>query len=125
MLKSRNYGQYVKLKKTATRLIDKFGQQVEVTRTIAIPSADEWKSDRVETKIFNVIMTFISGNGERYFDVFDTEITEDSDIVLIPASSYIPEKNDKIKKGGKQFTIEKVKILAPADVELLYMAVLV
>ncbi|MWP63107.1 hypothetical protein [Gilliamella sp. Pas-s25] len=116
---------YLRAKKTATRLIDKFGQQVEVTRTVAIPSADEWKSDRVEIKTFNAVMIFISGGNERYFEWLNTEITEDSDIVLIPASSYVPEKNDKIKKGGKQFTIEKVKTLAPADVELLYMAVLV
>ncbi|MWN91282.1 hypothetical protein GQ597_11285 [Gilliamella sp. Pra-s65] len=79
----------------------------------------------METRTFNAVMIFVSGGNERYFEWLNTEITEDNDIVLIPAGSYIPEKNDKIKKGGKQFTIEKIKILAPADIDLLYMEVLV
>lgn len=125
MLKSRSYGKYIKLQKTASRLIKEYGQGVDVVRTIAIPSADEWKSDQIETRTFNVIMTFISGSGERYFEEFDTEITKASEFVIIPAGDYIPEKNDKIKRGDMQFTIEKVKALAPADVDLLYFAVLV
>jgi hypothetical protein len=125
MLKSRSYSKYIKLQKTATKLIDKFGQQVEVTRTIAIPAAEEWKSDKIETRTFDVVMTFISGTAERYFDELKDEITEVGEFVLIPAGDYIPQKNDKVTRSGMQFTIEKVKALAPADVDLLYFAVLV
>ncbi|MCX8665980.1 hypothetical protein J3U11_11245 [Gilliamella sp. B2840] len=128
MLKSRNYGKYIKFRKIASKLIGKWGEEVIVTQITFEKSNKEWLDDKQLTKTFKTIMLFISANNSAYFQRYlpITEIPKEGEFVIfLYSDDYLPSVDDMVKRGDITYRMSEVKSLKPADVGILNFAVLI
>ena len=105
---------YSGLQNTAADLLDKFGQSVNLVKTIPglfDPSTGATAEDQIST---NSVSTVFVGISQKWKDKF--VIKQGDSIALVAAGGTVPEQND-VLDGWTILAIEEVK---PAGTVVLY-----
>ena len=105
---------YAGLQNTATNLLEKFGQSVNLVKIVPGTFDPTTGTSSGDTTTINVVKAVFVGINAKWKDKFSIKLGDS--IAMIAADGTEPEQNDVID-GWTILAIEKVK---PADIVVLY-----
>lgn len=110
---------YARIAKSAKRLIDRFGGDLDIVATSIVPNPEGWKpgtSTPYETALKGVFTKY----EEKYID--GTVIQRGDQKVLIAAQGVTmpPNLTGFLKRGTEKWTIVKIEPLCPGDTNIIY-----
>lgn len=120
-------GIYDRAKKTAIRLIRKYGQEVQWLASQPIQlddDAEPWLPSQTNFVPFNVRMVFTQDkldSKEELRYMKDSEIVDGQvNALMEPVKGFVPRLKDKIVRDGQTLTVDNINPVNPGGTILLY-----
>jgi hypothetical protein len=109
---------------TATRLIDKYGDDAIWSKPVISQSDQPWHSSGSAPNNYDVTIVFLipqTGIKALFAFLKGTDIPAGGERGLMAATSdFVPEISDSVTRNGKTLTIDSITVLNPGGTAILY-----